>query len=110
MEVRLTQGKVAHIDPQDWPLIAGYTWHAHRKKDDLWYARTAVSVSLPEGGRKLQFILMHRLIAAPPDDLMVDHFDEDGLNNRRANLRVATNARNQQNSGARGGSSRFKCV
>lgn len=28
MEVRLTQGKVAHIDREDWPLVAPYRWYA----------------------------------------------------------------------------------
>jgi hypothetical protein len=43
---------------------------------------------------------MHRLILAPPDGMEVDHADRNGLNNRRANLRIATRAQNLQNRGS----------
>jgi hypothetical protein len=41
---------------------------------------------------------------------MVDHWNHLPLDNRRANLRIATNPQNQANSGSRGGSSRYKGV
>lgn len=28
MEIQLTQGMVAHIDDEDWPLVSPYRWHA----------------------------------------------------------------------------------
>ena len=40
---------------------------------------------------------MHRAIMGEPKELDVDHRDGDGLNNRRANLRVATVLENQFN-------------
>ena len=47
----------------------------------------------------------------PPDGMVVDHIDSDGLNNQRYNLRVCTNAQNVQNQRImRGGTSRFKGV
>jgi hypothetical protein len=56
---------------------------------------------------------MHRIIArAGPDDF-VDHRDENGLNNRRDNLRICTHAqnlRNRQKPRGRKTSSRFKGV
>lgn len=49
-----------------------------------WYARS--------GG-----IFLHRLITQCPDGFEVDHQNHDGLDNRRANLRVGTHAENMRN-------------
>ena len=35
MEIPLTQGKVAQIDPEDWPLVSRYTWHAKLENGGL---------------------------------------------------------------------------
>ena len=102
MEIALTQGKVAQIDAIDWPIIASYRWYA-AFQGGRWYA-----MALPIGGNSRSIkIRMHDLILGMKS---VDHFDGDGLNNRRRNLRPCTDAQNQQNTKARGGSSRFKGV
>lgn len=40
---------------------------------------------------------LHRWITNAPESMHVDHFDHDGLNNKDDNLRICTNAENQQN-------------
>ncbi len=40
---------------------------------------------------------MHRLVLDAPAGLQVDHKNHDGLDNRRANLRLATSAQNGSN-------------
>lgn len=47
-------------------------------------------------GKRVQ-IYLHRWLTRCPKYLQVDHFDNNPLNNRRSNLRVVTNAENQQN-------------
>ena len=54
---------------------------------------------------------MHRVINNTPEGFETDHRDGDGLNNRRANLRTATRAQNEWNTGMRKtNSSGFKGV
>ena len=40
---------------------------------------------------------MHREVIHPPDNLFVDHINHNGLDNRKANLRLATYAQNSYN-------------
>lgn len=44
------------------------------------------------------------------DSQFIDHVNNNGLDNRRSNLRICTNAENQHNQIPRMGSSRFKGV
>lgn len=106
MEIPLTQGKVAHIDPEDWPLVSRYSWHAKLENGGLWYAATSI-----RDGAKKRTLKMHDLILGVGPGEMADHRDGSAtLDNRRSNLRVCSNAQNQQNTGGRGGSSPFKGV
>jgi len=102
--VTLTQGKVAIIDSADVTVVASYRWHARvdSKRPHVWYALT-----LRDG----RTVSMHRLLLGAPAELKVDHKDGDGLNNRRYNIRLATDAQNCFNRATdRGTASGFKGV
>jgi hypothetical protein len=53
---------------------------------------------------------MHRQLIAPPAGYVIDHVNGCGLDNRRANLRLATAAQNAWNAGKRSGRSGYKGV
>ena len=55
---------------------------------------------------------MHREIMQPPQGMVIDHADGNGLYNRRRNLRICTRTQNSQNSFRRwkGKKSRFRGV
>lgn len=73
----------------------------------FWYGKTSRS-GIRYAVRRGQ--ALHRLvIGAGPSD-RVDHIDTDGLNNRRANLRLATPSQNAANQRKTRGTSRYKGV
>lgn len=102
MEIVLTQGRVAQIDEDDWPLVSQYKWYAVAC-NGKFYAQTK------EPGTN-RAIYLHQAIMGP--GYMIDHHSGDGLDCRRANLRrCRTQADNNRNVGKRAGlSSRFKGV
>lgn len=93
--VPLTKGYEAVIDAADVPLVAAWRWVARVRPWTTYAVRTDYTT-----GRKVE-VKMHRVIAAPPPHLDVDHRDLNGLNNTRSNLRVATREENARNTSLR---------
>ena len=85
--IKLTQGQVAIVDADDYDLLNSRKWCTSKHRD-LFYAHRK------EGGRTIQ---MHRQILNAPKDLYCDHINHNGLDNRRANLRLCTPSQNCQN-------------
>jgi hypothetical protein len=83
------------IDTDCLPKIIGMKWGLTSHN----YARNT-----------LNGILMHRLIIDAPKGIFVDHIDGNPLNNKRSNLRLATNMENLRNMKKIRGISRYKGV
>lgn len=93
--IRSSNGMEISFDDEDAALVSGYTWAASCSKEgNPWYA----SAYVPGTWRRRKTILMHRLILGARPGERVDHRDGNGLNNRRSNLRQATNSQNRMNS------------
>lgn len=92
VEVPLTKGKVAKIDRADMLIIGGFRWQAYKAKTGTWYCCRS---AYPDG--KKHTVRMHRWIMQPGSGLVVDHINGDGLDNRRANLRICTHQQNITN-------------
>jgi hypothetical protein len=93
--ILMTQKKSTIIDLEDYDRVKGYRWTPkvdHSKNWDKWYANSGTGIV----GTK--HWLLHRLILGAKENEQTDHIDGDGLNNRKANLRIATNQQNQANS------------
>ena len=107
--IPLTQGKHAIVDPADYHHLAAFKWRLCRTKGkNVLYAER--SIRLPTG--RYSRILMHRQLIKDklPANLVIDHINGDGLDNRRANLRLATVAQNAWNSKKRNPRSGYKGV
>ena len=88
--IPLTQGKFAIVDPDDFDWLNKYKWQAH-KNASTFYAKRHTRI----GERaKTSSVCMHRKIINAPDNLVVDHINYNGLDNRKANLRLATRRQN----------------
>ena len=86
-EIPLTRGKVALIDDRDFEEVSKHCWRAVRPHK-IWYACGRVNG---------EDVYLHRLLLGPPEGKEVDHINGDGLDNRRANLRVCTHQQNLAN-------------
>lgn len=110
--ISLTRGLFAIVDDEEHERLSQWKWHAMPNGSGQFYAARRSRISdgrRPNEPQKL--ILMHRLIASVPIDLVTDHINGDTLDNRRSNLRCATHTQNMQNRAKkRRSASRFKGV
>lgn len=102
--IPLTQRKWAQVDECDYPIVASHKWRAVHE-GNTWYAKANVWKN-----GKYTTVKMHRLIVDAKPGTLVDHKNQNGLDNRKSNLRVVTRSQNAANAQPRRGSSRFKGV
>ena len=88
--IPLTKGRFALVDLADFALVSARHWYAHCT-GSKWYAAARFQ------GRFTY--LHHFLLGRPVSPLEIDHVNGDGLDCRRANMRVAT--RQQQSANMR---------
>lgn len=86
-KIPLTQGFEALIDDSDHAQVSQFNWHAARRR-----GRVYAACRMGPGGSGIVFL--HRFLI--PGVPQVDHRDGNGLDNRRGNIRAATNQENQR--------------
>lgn len=89
--IPLVNGGEAIVDDEDYESLSAYKWYAYHAYSTT-YARRYVNIR-----KGKHSIRMHRVIMGAPDDLVVDHINHNGLDNRRSNLRICTHSQNQRN-------------
>lgn len=96
--IKLSQGKVARVSPADFEALNKYTWHCYKSTNGKYYAARNNPRKHKDGK---YLIKMHRQVLGlkKHDKKTVDHINGDTLDNRRSNLRVATNQQNCFNRG-----------
>jgi hypothetical protein len=104
-KIPLTHGKFAKVSPEDYIWLSQFRWHCAMNSKGAYAGR-----SFRIAG-KLRRIYMHRLIMDTPPELVCDHINHDGLDNRRFNLRNCTTKENKANTRpTKGASSKYKGV
>ncbi len=84
--IPLTKGKFAIVDRAKYEELNNKKWYV-QKGDGLYAIHR----------HKGKTIWMHRMLMNAPREKKVDHRNNDGLDNRKENLRLATNSENNKN-------------
>lgn len=84
-EIRLSQGKFALVDDEDYEWLNQYKWQ---------HATGYAVRHNPLGAKKIS---MSRTIVNCPNGMVVDHINHNTLDNRRSNLRICTYSQNSIN-------------
>lgn len=90
--IKLTKGKRAIVDDEDFEKVNQFKWQTKIHKDTSYASRCDYG-----GGAYKVEIKMHRFIINAPKEKFVDHINGNGLDNRKENLRLCTHAENQRN-------------
>ena len=87
--IDLLNGRSALVDADVFEILNGTPWHVVAR----CYAASGVRVA----GKKV-CVYLHRVIMDAPTGVDIDHINGDTLDNRRANLRMASHGENIRNS------------
>ncbi len=89
--IPLTQGKFAIVDAEDYERLNQWNWHICDKGSRVYACR-----SCRKNGHNNK-IWMHRVVLNAPNGTEVDHTNGNGLDNRRANVRLCNHSENSYN-------------
>jgi hypothetical protein len=78
------------IDAKDFEKVSKLKWHMHTNK-----VSKKLYVASKIGGKNV--MLHHFVFRRPDDNMVIDHINGDGLDNRLGNLRHVTKKQNSQN-------------
>lgn len=81
-QIRLTKGKFAIVDDEDFDRVNCFTWHTHKAG---------------YGARNTDKKTMHRFIINAKPGQIVDHINGNPADNRKENLRLCTQMENCRN-------------
>ena len=90
--INLGEGRFTIVSPRDFYWLNNFHWFSTGTGELIYAVR---HVYLPKG--RMKMVRMHREIKGFPAGLLVDHQNNNTLDNRRANLRLATSSQNLSN-------------
>lgn len=100
-----TNGYEYQIDKKDLRLVSQFTW----TKPSDGYVKCYREKTI-DGKRNRKVFLLHRLITGAKKGELVDHINNDPMDNRRSNLRITTKSVNALNTNKIRGNTPFQGV
>jgi hypothetical protein len=91
-KIYLGEEKWTIVDTRDYYWLNSYKWIVYGNGTKLYATRSKLI-----GPKKTAIVSMHREMMGQPKGLIVDHRNRNGLDNRRDNLRLATQSQNACN-------------
>jgi hypothetical protein len=102
MEVKISRGKIAIIDDDDYERINKHRW--------CYWASGGYAGRKVTNNKVGSIALMHREIMNAQKGQEIDHINGNGLDNRKSNLRFVTRQQNMWNRKALNKTSSYKGV
>ena len=90
-KIELTQSKFALVDDEDFEWLNQWKWCLRGWRGAFYAGRNDYQ------GKKSHILGMHRQIMHPLVSEEVDHINNNGLDNQKANLRLCTHSQNLKN-------------
>jgi hypothetical protein len=90
--IYLGEGEWTIVDPKEYYLLGNFKWYLSGNGKKFYAIR-----NIKTGPRQTKIVTLHREIMKAAKGILVDHKDGNSLDNRRANLRVATHSQNMCN-------------
>jgi hypothetical protein len=90
--IYLSEGKWTIVEPRDFYWLNNFRCCAKGDGQCIYAVRFVI-----EADKRAKIVTMHREMMNAPPGILVDHRNNDGLDNRRDNLRLATSSQNNIN-------------
>jgi len=90
--IYLGEGEWTIVDQEDYYRFGNFKWVLNGQETRFYAVRNAKN-----GDGKVKTVRLHREIMQAPEGVLVDHKNRRTSDNRRANLRFATQSQNMQN-------------
>lgn len=89
-------GKYVIVDDEDFSKVKDINWNLTKLGYPL---KTTFETGKSHNERSAFTVYLHRLIIDCPKGMVVDHINQNKLDNRKENLRIATHGQNHLNQG-----------
>lgn len=101
-KIPLTRGEFAIVDDEDYEWLSQFAWQCQEHRRGNKIIKYATGRHWDKCKKKYYAVRMHRLIYEKhygdiPKKCEIDHFNHNGLDNKKSNIRIASSQENSRN-------------